>query len=189
MPEPRPRYLLVVESAVCRTSREPSVRWRFTLTRTDGPGRTTVSDREPGAASLKAELLAAVLGLEALEQPAEVTLLTSSRYLSRGLEQVRRGRLPGAHPELWTRMARLVDIHQVQCQRREPTLQRRDERPVQRPGKASRAATQSRRPVFRVDPSHRLEDRARRPGQSGSWIAALAAGCSQAYRQEFEPAA
>src|SRR5690606_23293920 len=75
------------------------------------------------------ELLAVVRGLEALDGPARVTLVTKSRYVSRGLrfgmtewrandwQWERFGRVvPVKDHDLWQRIDRALLFHQVECQ-------------------------------------------------------------------------
>jgi hypothetical protein len=88
-----------------------------------------VVDSEPTATGERLELLAVVRGLEALEGPARVTLVTKSRYVSRGIKvglpQWRAndwcwenfGRLvPVRDHDLWQRVDRALLFHEVDCQ-------------------------------------------------------------------------
>src|SRR4051812_23330141 len=61
-------------------------RWRFVLRTPGGDTSLEAADDEPEATSERLELLAVVRGLEALDEPSHVTLVTGSRYLRRGLE-------------------------------------------------------------------------------------------------------
>jgi ribonuclease HI len=74
------------------------------------------------------ELLAVVRGLEALEQPSQVTLVTPSRYVQRGLRYglppwrenqwrwERFGELtPVKNADLWQRVDRALEFHRVDC--------------------------------------------------------------------------
>ncbi len=74
------------------------------------------------------ELLAVVRGLEALEQPSKVTLVTTSRVVRRGLRfglelwrenqwhWERFGRMaPIKNADLWQRVDRALHIHDVSC--------------------------------------------------------------------------
>src|SRR5712672_2143720 len=76
-----PHYLLFSES--CGSSDDGQ--WRFVLQSLDGSEQLEAADAEPGALGERLELLAVVRGLEALEQPSRVTLVTPSRYVNRGL--------------------------------------------------------------------------------------------------------
>lgn len=88
-----------------------------------------VSDHEPAACGERLELLAVVRGLEALDGPARVTLVTRSRYVSRGMKHglaewranewrwERFGRIvPVKDSDLWQRVDRALLFHQVECQ-------------------------------------------------------------------------
>ena len=122
-----PHYLLFSEASrhECATAR-----WRFVLQRVGSTQRFSASDVELCAESTeRLELLAVVRGLEALDGPAQVTLVTRSRYVCRGIKQgiqewresgwrwERFGRIvPVRDGDLWQRVARASDIHRVDCQ-------------------------------------------------------------------------
>jgi ribonuclease HI len=127
-----PHYLLFSESTSCSapTSRPwaggRSGRWRFVLETVDGDSKLEASDEEDGSVE-RLELLAVVRGMEAIPQPAKVTLITSSRYVSRGLrfglvewrengwQWERFGEMSEiANADLWQRLDRALSIHQVQ---------------------------------------------------------------------------
>ena len=59
--------------------------WHFVLKTDDGATKLEVSDNESGASAERLELLALVRGLEALDEPSRVTLVTSSGSIRRGL--------------------------------------------------------------------------------------------------------
>lgn len=86
------------------------------------------ADAEPGARQSRLELLAVVRGLEALDQPSRVTLLTDSRYVSQGIRRslsqwrARRWRwerfgklVPIRDHDLWRRVDRALEFHDVEC--------------------------------------------------------------------------
>ena len=86
------------------------------------------ADVEPGTRGNRLELLAVVRGLEALEQPSRVTLLTRSRYVNRGIRRglsqwrerkwrwERFGQLvPIRDRDLWQRVDRALEFHRVEC--------------------------------------------------------------------------
>ena len=88
-----------------------------------------VSDEETTACGERLELLAVVRGLEALDGPAQVTLVTKSRYVSRGIrcgltewrandwQWERFGRIvPVKDHDLWQRVDRALLFHKVDCQ-------------------------------------------------------------------------
>jgi len=69
------------KSAVASNSR-----WRFVLEDIHSGTKFEANDREVGAAPDRTALVAVLRGLEALEQPSRVTLVTTSRYVFRGLQ-------------------------------------------------------------------------------------------------------
>jgi ribonuclease HI len=101
--------------------------WRFVLRAADGSECVEAQDREPRARGDRLELLALVRGLEALDQPSRVTLLTRSPYvergLSRGLDDWRQngwsweyfGQMaPIVNRDLWQRVDRALDFHAIE---------------------------------------------------------------------------
>jgi ribonuclease HI len=122
-----PHYLLFTEAK--RVS-EPSVggRWRFILEQIGCAARIEEADLEPGVTGERLQLLAVVRGLEALEQESRVTLITSSKYVGRGirrgLTQWRRNdwkwerfgilTLIKNH-DLWQRIDRAMQFHHINC--------------------------------------------------------------------------
>lgn len=120
-----PHYLLFSEASCSADSRS----WRFVLQDVESRRRMVVSDEEALMCGERLELLAVVRGLEALDGPARVTLVTKSRYVSRGLrfgmtewrandwQWERFGRVvPVKDCDLWQRVDRALLFHQVQCQ-------------------------------------------------------------------------
>ena len=125
----RPHYLLLSEA---RRRQEPAGdvvgSWRFVLESTDGTDRIDVTDEEPDVAGERLELLTVVRGLEALDQPSRVTLVTPSRYVHRGLRfglthwrkdawtWEHDGRMiPISNADLWRRMDHALQYHQLRC--------------------------------------------------------------------------
>ena len=114
-----PLYLLFAEA---ESNPIDGNRWRFSLE------HLAATDVEPIDCPERLELLAVVRGLEALDHPARVALVTKSRYVSRGL---RRGlsewrlndwhwdrfgkRVPVRDCDLWRRIDRALEFHQVDC--------------------------------------------------------------------------
>ncbi len=122
--DPRAHYLLFSEADAAGAQGV----WRFVLDKVGDDCRLSVSDAEPLECRERLELLAVVRGLEALDEPSRVTLVTKSRYVSRGLRRglsewranawqwERFGRLvPVRDHDLWRRMARALEFHQVDC--------------------------------------------------------------------------
>jgi ribonuclease HI len=102
--------------------------WRFVLEAMEGGRRVIAQDAEPGIKESRLELLAVVRGLEALDGPAHVTLITRSQYVSRGLRggmgEWRRNDwhwerfgqwVPIRDDDLWKRIDRALCFHHVDC--------------------------------------------------------------------------
>lgn len=100
--------------------------WRFVLEHVGTGESFSATDVETCECLERLELLAVVRGLEALEEPAKVTLVTKSRYVSRGLKRgladwrnnawhwERFGRMvPVRDHDLWRRVDRALAFHQV----------------------------------------------------------------------------
>jgi len=120
-----PHYLLFSEA--CHAARRGNA-WRFVLESVNSQQRLAATDVELHAGGERLELLAVVRGLEALDAPSRVTLITKSRYVSRGLKYgmndwrangwqwERFGKLvPVRDHDLWRRVDRALQFHQVQC--------------------------------------------------------------------------
>lgn len=104
-------------------------KWHFILEQLDdSQTRLEVADREASANPERLALLGVVRGLEALEQPSKVTLVTTSRYVSRGLRYglsswrdsdytwERFGvRMPIRNADLWQRVDAALQFHGVTC--------------------------------------------------------------------------
>lgn len=119
-----PHYLLYSES-----SDGPGVaRWRFVLRSADGADRLEADEIETEMRGERLELLAVVRGLEALDQPSRVTLVTTSKYVREGIrhgvvEWRRNGwcwecfgqMVPVKHQDLWKRVDRALAFHNVEC--------------------------------------------------------------------------
>jgi ribonuclease HI len=126
MDQRSPHYLLFAHTD---TSGELP-RWRVVLTAPGGAQVFEASDSEPAALGERLELLAVVRGLEALDQPSRITLVTSSRYVRRGLayglqEWRKNGwswewygqMVPVKNRDLWQRLDGALKIHRVECRR------------------------------------------------------------------------
>ena len=120
-----PHFLLFSES--CVRKEKPS-EWRFVLESLDGTHRVAAADSETETPADRLELLAVVRGLEALEQPSKVTLVTKSRYVSNGFQRglndwkennwrwERFGRLVSVrNADLWKRIDSALSYHAVNC--------------------------------------------------------------------------
>ena len=130
-----PHYLLITEAKTIIDSREGnhatprrSGQWRFVLEQMGVEARIEVADAEPNVFGERLELLAVVRGLESLEQPSRVTLLTSSRYVGRGIRQGMnqwrsnqwRWERFGAmtlvkNHDLWRRVDQTLQFHSLEC--------------------------------------------------------------------------
>ena len=130
MTVPAPHFLLFSEAQAASRTKTAAQRpnWRFVLEAVDGSDRFEAADNEPSFAGQRLELLAVIRGLEALEQPSRVTLVTPSRYVVHGLrfglaqwkendwQWERYGELtPIKHKDLWQRLDQVLSIHEVDC--------------------------------------------------------------------------
>ena len=83
---PAPHFLLFSEarsarmegSAQTSAQANESGLWHFVLESVDGSSKLEATDEEPELDPERLELLAIVRGLEALDQPSQVTLVTRS---------------------------------------------------------------------------------------------------------------
>jgi ribonuclease HI len=122
-----PHYLLFTEAKYV-SQPSPGGRWRFVLEQIGTATRFEESDTESGIRGERLQLLSVVRGLEALDQQSQVTLITSSKYVGRG---IRRGisqwrknnwqwekfgtlTLIKNH-DLWQRIDSAMAIHQINC--------------------------------------------------------------------------
>jgi ribonuclease HI len=119
-----PHFLLFSESRRRRSQGQ----WRFVLQSVDGAEQFEAADAEPSAQGERLELLAVVRGLEALEQPSRVTLVTPSKYVNRGLtygmpewrannwQWEHFGEMvPVKNGDLWQRVDRALSFHKLEC--------------------------------------------------------------------------
>ncbi|MCC9608821.1 hypothetical protein LOC68_08345 [Blastopirellula sp. JC732] len=124
MNESTPLYLLFCESA----DSPYGGTWRFVLECVGQSERLVASGEETWRDRDRLALLSVVRGLEALPEPSRVTLLTPSRYVSRGFRYglsvwresgfrwERFGRLaPVRDADLWQRIAQAMQFHRVDC--------------------------------------------------------------------------
>jgi ribonuclease HI len=128
-----PHFLLFSESrsSINRGSigsSEVVGQWRFVLESVDGETKMEVADDESEIDVSRLELLAVVRGLEALDQPSRVTLVTPSRYVTHGLrfglaewrengwQWERFGEMQRVKNwDLWQRIDRAMRFHEVDC--------------------------------------------------------------------------
>lgn len=128
MTVPAPHFLLFSEASQASADQPDAGRWRFVLEALDGSSSLEAFDDETETSAERLELLAIVRGLEALDQPSRVTLVTRNRNISRGLryglEQWREndwqwerfGQMtPVKNGDLWKRVDQALSIHSVEC--------------------------------------------------------------------------
>jgi len=102
--------------------------WRFRLESLQGALTLEAADSEPGSDDHRTALLSVVRGLEAIPEPAHVTLVTTNRYVARGLRyglgewqqndyhwEHFGSWQPIRNADLWRRIAGALAFHQVQC--------------------------------------------------------------------------
>lgn len=120
-----PHYLLLTATQPGQHD-EPG-RWHFLLHRLDCEQISIeAADWEPQVSAVELELLAVVRGLEALDQPSRVTLITEDDHVVRGLRYglsewkaagwkwERFGRMVEIpHAPLWRRMDRALQFHTI----------------------------------------------------------------------------
>lgn len=132
----QPHFLLFCDTHVVDCPVGPSTiaartnvgRWHFVLEQLDGTERLEAADSEYSVNRERLALLSVVRGLEALEQPSQVTLVTTSRYVSRGLRYglstwresdykwERFGeQKPIRNSDLWRRIDVAMNYHGVKC--------------------------------------------------------------------------
>jgi ribonuclease HI len=125
MPAPADHFLLYTEAT---RSEDSTPRWKFMLQSVGGDVKLSADDSELNSRSSRLELLAVVRGLEAIDRPARVTLLTGSRYVGRGIRrQLSQWRednwqwerfgefVPIRDKDLWQRVDHALQYHQVEC--------------------------------------------------------------------------
>ena len=121
-----PQYLLLSETHQNQSGQTGG--WSFVLERLDGSQRIEVADWEPEVQGERLKLLAVVRGLEALEQPSKVTLITPNRFIGRGIRHgisawkennwkwERFGVMTDIkNADLWQRIDRARQFHQIDC--------------------------------------------------------------------------
>lgn len=129
----QPHYLLFCDTSTKAAADQEGAqhvdgKWHFVLEQLDGPMRLEVADFESEVNAERLALLSVVRGLEALDQPSHVTLVTTSRYVSRGMRYglstwreadykwERFGvQLPIRNADLWQRVDGALRFHGVKC--------------------------------------------------------------------------
>ena len=117
-----PHYLLF---ATCESGNQGG-NWRFVLESLEGDQHMDVRDCETDVSGERLELMAVLRGLEALDQPSRVTLITPSRYVARGIRfgldawrqngwhwETHGEMVPIKDSDYWQRMDQALGIHQV----------------------------------------------------------------------------
>jgi ribonuclease HI len=129
---PKPHYLLFCDGNFAANGDTNAVsqrgRWRFVLENVGTGEKVEATDSELSSQPDRTALVAVLRGLEALEQPSRVTLVTTSRYVSRGLQygltEWRENDFSWEHfgtvqpirnADLWKRIDRTLAFHLVQC--------------------------------------------------------------------------
>ncbi len=131
MTAPKPHYLLFCDGNALASSDSTASqrgRWRFVLEDVESGVRTEATDSEQSCAPDRCALVSVLRGLESLEQPSRVTLITTSRYVTRGLQygltEWRENDFTWEHfgavqpirnADIWRRIDRTLAFHQVQC--------------------------------------------------------------------------
>lgn len=131
MTAPKPHYLLFCDGngpASSESAASQRGRWRFVLEDVESGVRTEATDQEQSCAPDRCALVSVLRGLESLEQPSRVTLITTNRYVTRGLQygltEWRENDFTWEHfgavqpirnSDIWRRIDRTLAFHQVQC--------------------------------------------------------------------------
>jgi ribonuclease HI len=126
-----PHFLLLTQAQTKQTSLPAQNRggyWRFILEEIGGSQRIEVKEMEPGIWGERLQLLAVVRGLEALEQPSHVTLITPSRFVGNGIRIHLKNwqehqwqwehfgeMIPIKNLDLWQRIDQALKYHQLDC--------------------------------------------------------------------------
>ncbi|MCC6508288.1 MAG: hypothetical protein IT423_04225 [Pirellulaceae bacterium] len=135
----KPHFLLFCDASVSKNAASDTDpvggRWHFVLERIDAAERLEAADGERAQPRERLSLLAVVRGLEAIEQPSQVTLVTTSRYVARGLryglsEWRETGYIwehfgvqkPIRNADLWQRIDGAMRFHEVACRLLESSL-------------------------------------------------------------------
>jgi len=124
-----PHYLLLTETDFDPTDSDHGGRWRFVLEPMNcDADRIEVSEHESDVWGERLELLSVVRGVEALDQPSKLTLITSSAYIGKRIRKgfeswienewrwERFGSLTSVKDvDLWKRIHAAMQIHSIEC--------------------------------------------------------------------------
>lgn len=167
-----PHYLLLAQANNLPSRFPFGGRWRFVLEQLGSDVRMEESDVEPHVRGERLQLLAVIRGLESLEQPSRVTLITPSRYVGRGLRGgLRQWKTNGwkwgqfgklttiRHLNYWQRIDAVLQIHQLSCRvwdfdqgaQTDSTLFKNRTTPIEFQSEPGRAESRPSRNRIRVD--------------------------------------
>ncbi len=129
----KPHFLMFCDSTASQNSSATAVapvrcKWRCVLDNLENQNRIELTDSEAVVAPERGSLIAVVRGLEALEQPSSVTLVTSSPYVNKGLryglKEWRENNYHWEHfgtekpirnADLWQRIDVALKYHHIDC--------------------------------------------------------------------------
>ena len=127
----KPHFLLFCEGTAGQAFGFPeddASRWRFVLENVENGLKTEAWDHEPILHPDRISLMAVIRGLEALDQSSKVTLITTNRYVARGLQyglvEWRENDFcwehfgsiqPIRNQDLWRRVDIALRYHEVTC--------------------------------------------------------------------------
>ncbi len=129
----KPHFLLYCDASLsaARNASEANVarcKWRCVVDGLNEQTRMEIADSESDSSPDRSALVAVVRGLEALEQPSQVTLITSSPYVNKGmrygLKEWRESDYKWEHfgtekpirnADLWRRVDQAMQFHAVEC--------------------------------------------------------------------------
>lgn len=123
-----PHFLLFTQANDEPGCHRTGGRWKFVLEEIGSDFRIEEADLEPGVTGERLQLLAVIRGLEALEQPSNVTLITSCRHVGYGIRSGLRlwkrhhwkhevdGQWePIPHRPFWQRVDAALEFHRISC--------------------------------------------------------------------------
>lgn len=126
MPETRPEIHLFTDGACSGNPGKGG--WAYLLRAVATGSEHTDSGAEASTTNNRMELLSVIRGLDSLEEPSRVRLVTDSQYVAKGIAEwmpgwkangwrrkVGRRFEPVANLELWQELDRLIAPHSVKC--------------------------------------------------------------------------